>query len=113
MSTAMYRPWVCRAKLRGQRSVNHSERSRRPPLLDQQALRSSASGQLRDQLHVIALAPDGMRRRASCFRRETSLNPNPKPAVSQREPSESPLRPFARASGPFTTNAESQVSGAA
>jgi hypothetical protein len=27
MGTAMYRPWVCRAKLGGQRSINPRERS--------------------------------------------------------------------------------------
>lgn len=32
MGTAIYRPWVCRAKLRGQRSVNRSERSQAPSL---------------------------------------------------------------------------------
>jgi hypothetical protein len=37
MGTAMYRPWVCRAKLGGQRSVNRSERSQRPPLVDQRS----------------------------------------------------------------------------
>ena len=35
MGTAMYRPWVCRAKLRGQRSISPGERSQRSPLGDQ------------------------------------------------------------------------------
>lgn len=33
MGTAMYRPWVCRAKLGGERSVSPSERSVAAPSL--------------------------------------------------------------------------------
>jgi hypothetical protein len=85
MGRAMYRPWVRRAKLGGERSGNRSERSQRPPLGDQRVLAAEAA-------------------RIGAVRRKTTCESRPRRLLSASDiAGDLPKRPFARASRPFTT----------
>jgi len=76
MGTAMYRPYVCRAKLGGERSVSRSERSQRPPFVDEPHICVVIGAR-----PSIALPAGGATRR---FRCETSVNPGRNAAVRQQ-----------------------------